>query len=218
MLYIIWVTIEQVTNDVKTIKPFLQEMEDYLSFKYKKIVADSGYESEENYVFIEENNQLSFIKPANYEISKTKKYKNDISCVENMDYDEDSDTYLCKNNKKLIATKAFIRKSRTGYKSQKTEYICEDCSDCPYKRDYMRGNHWKTPLEERTKRLEISKEFKRYRKEDLERILSDEGIELRTNRSIQAERSFAQIKQDMGFRRFLSRGKHLFKVKECAYI
>jgi transposase len=244
--YITWVTIEQVTNDVKTLKPFLQEMEDYLSFKYKKIVADSGYESEENYAFIEENNQLSFIKPANYEISKTKKYKNDISRVENMDYDEDSDTYLCKNNKKLIATKVFIRKSRTGYKSQKTEYICEDCSDCPYKSDCMRGNHWKTPLEERTKRLEISKEFKRYRKEDLERILSDTGIELRTNRSIQAEGSFAQIKQDMGFRRFLSRGKqnvltesillaighninklhrkiqnarlgkHLFKVKESA--
>jgi len=55
--------------------------------------------------------------------------------------------------------------------------------------------------------LEISKEFKRYRKEDLERILSDEGIELRTNRSIQVEGFFDQIKQDMGLRRFLSRGK-----------
>ncbi len=46
-----------------------------------------------------------------------------------------------------------------------------------------------------------------YREEDLERIISEEGIELRINRSIQAEGSFAQIKQDMGFRRFLSRGK-----------
>ena len=47
-------------------------MEENLNFKYLKIVADAGYESEENYSFIEENNQISFIKPANYEISKTK--------------------------------------------------------------------------------------------------------------------------------------------------
>lgn len=31
-----------------------------------------------NYLFLEANGQLSYIKPANYEISKTRKYKNDI--------------------------------------------------------------------------------------------------------------------------------------------
>lgn len=40
----------------------------------------------------------------------------------------------------------------------------------------------------------------------MERILSDEGILLRINRSIQAERSFGELKQDMQFRRYLSRG------------
>ena len=29
---------------------------------------------------------LSYIKPANYEISKTRKYKNDIGKIENMEY------------------------------------------------------------------------------------------------------------------------------------
>ena len=37
--------------------------------------------------------------------------------------------------------------------------------------------------------------------------ISEEGTELRMNRSIQAEGSFAQTKEDMGFRRYLSRGK-----------
>jgi len=50
----------------------------HLKFKYKNITADAGYESEENYLFLESNGQLSYIKPANYEISKTRKYKNDI--------------------------------------------------------------------------------------------------------------------------------------------
>ena len=41
-------------------------MEEKSKFKYLKIVDDAGYESEENYSFIEENNQISFIKPSNY--------------------------------------------------------------------------------------------------------------------------------------------------------
>lgn len=40
-----------------------------------------------------------------------------------------------------------------------------------------------------------------------EKISSDEGILLRVNRSIQAEGTFAFAKEDMDFRRFLTRGK-----------
>lgn len=72
-----------------------------MSFKHKKIIADAGYESEENYVFLDENQQLAYIKPSNYEISKTRKYKNDIGRMEHMDYDETSDSYTCRNGKKL---------------------------------------------------------------------------------------------------------------------
>ena len=61
-------------------------------------------------------------------------------------------------------------------------------------------------MEERTKRLETSKIFMEKRREDLERIVSEEGCQLRMNRSIQAEGSFGELKQDMGFRRFLCRG------------
>ena len=80
------------------------------------------------------------------------------------------------------------------------------CSECPYKKDCIKGNHCKTPLEERTKSLQVAKTFLKYRQEDLERILSNDGILFRTNRSIQAEGSFGDIKQDMKFRRYLSKG------------
>lgn len=55
--------------------PVLKDMENHLGFKYSEVVADAGYESEENYLFIEENGQTAYIKPQNYEISKTRKYK-----------------------------------------------------------------------------------------------------------------------------------------------
>ena len=62
-------------------------------------------------------------------------------------------------------------------------------------------------MEERSKHLEVSKTFQKKRAEDLERILSEEGCRLRMNRSIQAEGSFADTKEDMSFRRYLCRGE-----------
>ena len=62
-------------------------------------------------------------------------------------------------------------------------------------------------MNERTKRLETSKLFMKQREKDLARITSEEGCKLRMNRSIQVEGSFGNIKQDMGFRRYMCRGK-----------
>ena len=205
--YITWLTVGPEPTDTTTLVPFLMKMRSSLKFKYQKIVADAGYESEENYSYLEGNGQLSFIKPSNYEISKTRKYKNDISRIENMEYNESGDYYKCKNDKKLTITKVIKRKSKTGYQSEKTIYTCEDCSNCSYKSSCIKANSSKLQLEDRAKNLETSKLFNRQRKDNLERILSREGCELRMNRSIQAEGSFGELKQDMGFRRFLCRGK-----------
>ena len=204
--YITWLTIGPQPTDTTTLIPFLKDAEQHLKFKYKNITADAGYESEENYLFLEANNQIAFIKPANYEISKTRKYKNDIGKIENMEYDKISDFYTCKNNRKLTVSHIRHNKTKTGYVSEKTIYTCENCNDCSYKSDCIKGNNCKTPLGERTKVLQVAKTFIKHRKEDLERIISDEGVLYRMNRSIQAEGSFGDIKQDIQFRRYLSKG------------
>lgn len=130
---------------------------------------------------------IPFIKPANYEISKTRKYKTDISRRENMTYDEKEDIYWCKAGKKLTVTSLKRSKSKTGYVSEKIQHTCEDCSECEFKKQRIKGNNSKIPLEERTKRLEASKIFQKKRHEDLERILTDEGCKLCMNPSIQDE-------------------------------
>ena len=204
--YITWLTIGPQPTDATTLIPFLKDAENHLKFKYKNITADAGYESEENYQFLESNGQISYIKPANYEISKTRKYRNDIGKIENMEYDEEVDVYTCRNDKKLKVHNIRHSISKTGYVSEKTIYKCENCDACPYKKECIKGNNCKTPLDERTKTLQVAKTFLKYRQEDLERILSEEGILFRTNRSIQAEGSFGDLKQDMQFRRYLSKG------------
>ena len=204
--YITWLTIGPQPTDTTTLVPFLEEAGKYLKFKYQKIIADAGYESEENYFYLESNGQLAFIKPANYEISKTRKYQQDIGRIENMRYSEEKDHYTCKNGKVLELKYIKHQKSKNGYISEKSVYRCDECSGCPYKNECIKGKNWKIPEDERVKTFSVAKAFEKYRKEDLERIQSDEGILLRVNRSIQVEGSFGELKQDMQFRRYLSRG------------
>ena len=54
------------------------------------------------------------------------------------------------------------------------------------------------------KKLSVSKKFIQKRLKSLENITSSEGIMLRTNRSIQVEGAFGVLKEDHGFRRFLT--------------
>lgn len=204
--YITWLDISPRPTDTRTLIPFLKDMELYLPFKYQEIVADAGYESEENYLFLEENGQLAYIKPQNYEISKTRKYRQDIGRMENMKYDEKADCYYCKNGQVLTAQYEKREKTASGYRRTVTVYRSNGCSGCPFKTDCIKGNNCKTPMEDRQKVLYVSKKMKEKRQETLERITSDYGTQLRMNRSIQAEGSFANIKEDMEFRRYLYRG------------
>ena len=204
--YVTWLGIYPNPTDTLTLIPFLKDMEEHLPFKYKNIVADAGYESEENYVFIENNNQTGYIKPQNYELSKTRKFKKDISKRENMDYDSETDSYTCKNGKKLLAVSKRKQKTATSYQREVTIYECESCHECPFKKDCIKGNNCKTPFEDRKKVLSVSRKMEEKRAECLERITSDYGTQLRMNRSIQAEGSFANVKEDMNFRRYLYKG------------
>jgi hypothetical protein len=205
--YITWLDVSPRPTDVMTLVPFLKDMEKHLSFKYTEICADAGYESEEAYVFLEENSQLSYIKPQNYEISKTRKYRQDIGRRENMTYLEEEDVYLCSTGRRLLPVREKRTRNRNGYVSTVTIYECEDCSGCPHKEKCIKGNNCKKPLAERKKHLYVSKVMKEKRQETLERITTEYGTKLRMNRSIQAEGSFAVIKEDMGFRQYLYRGK-----------
>lgn len=204
--YIVMTGIFQSPTDTGTLKPFLEMMEKSLSFKFADIVADAGYESEENLVFIEENGQQAFIKPSNYEQTGTKKFSREIGRKENMEYDPDNDRYTCRNGKHVEKADETVRKTKSGYERHVTRYHCSECTGCPYKNQCIKGTNWKKPEDERFKTIEVSKEFERLRSEEYERIDSEKGKKLRMNRSIQVEGSFGDIKADGGFDRYLRRG------------
>ena len=201
--YMVGAIISQERSDTNT---FIPMMERLLPLGYSKPVMDAGFESEENYTWCEKNGQLAFIKPGNHDRAKTKKYKSDIGKRENMPYDADNDAYICHAGHPIQAAYEKKTKSKAGYPIMTTVYSCAHCDGCPHKIKCIKGTS-KIPLEERSKNLYVSKNFQRQRSEMETRINTEEGILLRINRSIQVEGAFGVLKQDMGFRRFLLRGK-----------
>lgn len=190
-----------------TLVPFLEDLNSRFTRQFEQIIADAGYESEENYAYLKKMGQKAFIKPAHYEQAKTRKYKSQMGQRENMTYDEEIDTYTCANEKLLKPIETKIRKSKSGYEREVTIYEGEDCNDCPLRAKCTRaklGNN---------KRLEVSKKMIKYRAESETTIKSEEGIILRKNRSIQVEGAFGVLKQDYGFRKFLSRGKLMILIE-----
>ena len=198
--YIVGVDISSERSDKLTLVPFLDKLKNNLSKKYSNIVADSGYESEENYMYLEKNAQKAFIKPQIFKKMKTKKFKKDISKRENMEYNTKQNFYICKNNKKLYFKSHYFRKSKSGYKSKISVYECESCKNCMIKKDCTKSKN--------NRQLHVATKFIEKRENSLRNITSKEGITLRINRSIQAEGAFGVIKEDYGFRRFLTRGKN----------
>lgn len=203
--YVTGVGIFQDRNDIATLIPLLTNMENKLECKYTSITADSGYESEENYVFLEKNKQVPYIKPQTYEKWKKKSFKTDISKRENMKYDPINDTYTCYNNKQLKPVGLMNRKSSTGYVAEVTLYECESCSGCKYKEKCTKAKG--------NRRIQVSKRFIEKRQNSYENIMSERGKMLRMNRSIQVEGAFGVLKNDYAFNRFLTRGKISVKTE-----
>lgn len=148
--YIIWVGVSSPPGDTLTLRPLLEEMEKHLRFKYRDIVVNAGYESEENYVFLKKNRQIFYIKPTNYEISRTRIYKTYINFQKNIEYDKETATYTCKNNRQLTASVTKTSNTASGYKNVSAVYTCRYYSGCSSKENVSKGTtirpRWKSVI------------------------------------------------------------------------
>ena len=199
--YIVNADLFSERSDQLTLIPFLEETEKRTGIHYNEIVADAGYESEENYVYLNKHNHESYIKPSNYKASK-KQY---IYATENFIYNPETDSYICPEMQELKPLYQKNEKSKSGYVSEKTIYSSEACKTCPVRE--------KCTKSEKGRRIQRAKAFADFRNQSLKNITTPKGTELRMNRSIQVEGAFGVLKQDYGFRRFLTRGNENVKVE-----
>jgi len=197
--YIVGVDVNSERSDKQTLIPLLDRMDKGLGGKrFESVTLDAGYESEENYKALKSRKQAAYIKPQNYEKSKTRKYKTNAYLRENMPYDSETDTYTCPAGHLFTYLYTTKKRNSSGFESTITVYECNNCSLCPQKKQCTRA--------EGNRKISVSKDFIALRQEALERITSTKGKILRLNRSIQSEGAFGVLKQDYRFKRYSRRG------------
>ena len=199
--YITGIDVFSNRTDFGTLAPFLKQLQHHHEAKYEEVTADAGYESLENYLFLEENGQVSFIKPSNYEAQKTKKFKQKIGRIENMAYDPEEDCFTCAEGRKLPLRRE-TSELLNGHFVTTAHYRCENCKGCPRRNACCQAKNPEQPKE-----VTLKKTFWEKRAQSQANITTERGIYLRMCRSIQVEGAFALLKTDFGFRRFLTRGK-----------
>ena len=104
--FIVGYKLFQKPGDTRCFQPFMEKLFKSLPKVPKQVIADAGYASEENYLYAlgeEKEPRFELLAPYNtYLKEQTRKYKKDISKVQNWKYLEQEDAFICPNNRKVL--------------------------------------------------------------------------------------------------------------------
>ena len=213
--YIVNYTVSQNASDSPTLPEHLDKMEERLqAIKFTtaiktphsnvlagiNYVTDAGYGSEENYADCEQRGIVAFIKYPLWYQELTGKLANNKFNAYNWAYDQSSDSYTCPNDRKMVFKDTINRVSSNGYEKHLKIYQCESCADCPF------ANDCKKSLD-KPRTISFSLELERYKQQAKALLDTPEGKEKRSQRSIEVETAFGDIKFNMQYDRFILRGK-----------
>lgn len=198
--FILWYSLHPTPNDIPTFVPHMEDLKENLGSFPDRIVADSGYGNEENYDYCDEHGIEKYIKFSYFHQEQKSRFKKDLFRRENWPYDPSSDSLTCPAGKTFRFDDQKIRISKSGYKLREKIYRGPGCKGCHHRKICCRGS---------SDRSVLRREKMEKHKEDVRRLLmSEEGLKMRSQRPIEPESVFGQIKQNLGFRRFSLRGKN----------
>jgi len=187
-------------TDTLTLIPHLEGFKQAYGYYPQVEVADAGYGSEENLNYLNNNNIDAYVKH-NYFDREQKEGVKALSEYhpDNLPYDADQDCFQCPAGKKLVFIGSSYQTTASGYKRTLSKYQSTDCEGCPLRAKCHKG--------EGNRIIEVSHLLRNLRKQATERLLTEEGVEHRKRRVIEAEGTFGNIKGNHHFRRFLTCGK-----------
>lgn len=203
--YIVGFTIHPNPTDTKTLIPHLKHIETKLGQLPENIIADAGYGSEENYEYLEQKELGNYVKYNKFHWEKKRKNRENPYLAENMPYDQETDSFRCRNQKRLIHVGNRKYVTDAGYETRRDYYRCEDCKNCPY------ATECKNTDKNRT--IQVSHRLNKLKKHANENLCSEKGLKLRSQRVVEVEQVFGRIKGCWSFRRFHLRGTDKVKIE-----
>ena len=187
-------------TDTLTFIPFLGSFPGRYGRFPKRVVADSGYGSEENYRFMDEAGIEGFVKYNRFHLEHRPRYKPDTFHTDSLYYNEEGDYYICPMGQRMSRTGTVQTQTEGGYISQSACYRAIRCKGCP-----LRCLCYKAKANQRT--IRVNHRLNAYKRKACELLTSEEGIKERGRRCIEPEAVFGQMKSNMAYRRFRHMGK-----------
>ena len=181
-------------TDTLTLIPFLNDFENRYNILPGKVVADSGYGSEENYEFMQVNDIEPFVKFNYFHKEQKRAFKKNSFLSQNLYYNVDEDYYVCPMGQHMEKVGKKKSKTASGYTSTATIYEAKNCKGCPLKSlcTNAKGN----------RRVEVNHNLNRHKQKVRELLTSEEGIYHRSQRPIEPESVFGQTKSNKHYNRF----------------
>lgn len=196
--YILGYTLHQTTNDTATLASHMESLKESLGQLPETLVADAGYGSEENYEYLENNNIEAYVKFNNFHKEQTKKWKENPHRVENLHYSEELDCFYCPMGQPMEFIGNKSHKTALGYKQSYKRYQAQNCEGCPMRGPCHKGK--------KNRIIEVNPRLVRYKQMVREKLNSEEGLQYRSQRPVDVEAVFGNVKYNHGFKRFLLRG------------
>jgi transposase len=196
--YIVNYSLHQNPTDTLTLKPHLQQFETLYQIHPKNLIADSGYGSQENYEYLNQNKIGNYVKYNYFHKEQRKKYKQNPFSVDNLYYNQAQDKVYCPMGQPMDRIDNRKRSTASGFIQEYARYQARNCHGCP-----LRGPCHKA---KGNRVVEINHVLRKYKKTARENLLSEQGIIHRKKRPADVEATFGIIKQNKGFRRFMLRG------------
>jgi transposase len=201
--FVVGFSVHQRPGDPGCLVPHLQGVKEKLGRMPKKIIADSGYGSEENYAYLHQEQVGNYVKYNTFGKEQRPRYRPNPFAADQMQYDPQKDELICPAGKRLTYQYSFHPKTDNGYRGERRCYEAEDCSGCPLKEQCTKAKG--------NRRVNMAFQLQAWRQQAKQNLTSDEGKKLRSLRGVEVESVFGRLKEDWGFRRFLLRG--IDKVK-----
>ena len=192
---------QKAVNKLQKYQERLKEYEDKLDtmgFRYSYSKTDSGYGSEQNYEFMENNGIEAYVKYNWFHKEQHRPFRNDPFRMENMYYNWEDDFYVCPMGQHMEHVGHNKSVSDNGYVSWIDTYRAQRCEGCPLRGQCFKGKGNRT--------INVNHQLKRYKKKAFERLTSERGLFHRSKRPIEPEAVFGQIKTDKQYKRFRHRG------------
>lgn len=182
-------------TDQATLIPFLESFQARYGKQSDEVCSDSGYGSEQNYEYMFGNGITPYVKYNMFHAEDKKKRRQNPFLVQNLYYNETEDYFVCPMGQHMEHIDDVTMKSDLGYESTVSRYIAQNCSGCP-----LRGMCYKAKSDRRV--IEVNHRNNAYRRKAKELLTSERGLYHRSNRPIEPEAVFGNIKFNHGFKRF----------------